>query len=158
MTSPGFRFAPDTAASVAAATKGLANGVTGLSDLANQLSSADGSGNFTSGRAIDAALGEIGKFAKVAADRLRQAVNDYLRSVVDAGELIPQQDSDNRDLIARAGQGGSSSLPVNSSSLHPTPVPAGPNPLDILTSGMTSNLPGLPSADGNAAGKFACPA
>ncbi|MEH3155421.1 MAG: hypothetical protein PGN29_08750 [Gordonia paraffinivorans] len=132
----------------------------GLTDIAGQLGDANGSGGFSSGKAIDNALQIIGRFARDAAEKLRQAVEAYLDSVVDAGNLIRQQEGENRQRIAKAGSGQSSD-PLGIGELlsggqSPVAVPDGPNPADIITSGMSSGLPSLPSSTGDAAGRFAC--
>lgn len=143
-----------------AASRGLAQGVSALSNVAGGLLRADGSGAFGSGRAIDSALQEIGRAASEAASRLRTAIEEYLGSVSDAGGLITQQEAENRRRLAKAGAGEPSDpLGINgliSGDQPPVALPSGPNPTDIITSGMSSGLPSLPSSAGDAAGKYSC--
>ncbi|MFD0926498.1 hypothetical protein [Williamsia deligens] len=87
-------------------------------------------------------------------------MDEYLQSVVAAGGLISQQEAENQKQIAKAGAGDSSD-PLGIGQLlsgkqSPVAIPSGPNPIDIMTSGVSSGLPPLPSASGDAAGKFSC--
>lgn len=162
MTSPTFKFDPATASAVASACLGLSNGVGKLGDLAAGLLDGNGSGSFRSGAEIDSTLRQVGKAAQEAANRLRHAVEQYLDSVIDAGQLIPQQEAENQRRIAKAGGGGGSDIGILGSLLaqhsQPTAVPTGPSAMDMLTSGISSNIPSLPSGSADAAGKAGCAA
>lgn len=153
-----FKFNPETAQAVASASNGLDNALSGLADMTSNLRTVAGCGSFASGAEIEAALKQLGDAANMMRSRLQEAVNAYRQAVIDAGGLITRQEAENASNISKSSQGSGIVGRLLGGDPAPAIAPSGADPIDALTSGMSSNLPSLPSGVPAAAGAFACAA